>query len=838
MPFAYRKEIQPGDLRRVTDPSSLGFRTTDELDCVKQLIGQERAVNAISFGLAAAKKGYNIFVAGSPGSGRTTYAMEEMKRLAASMPAPDDWVYVHNFDEPDEPIALNVPAGRGKELASAMEKFVKDMKSALSSAFEASEYEDTNAAFVKDFQDDVNALMDELSSSAKERGFSIKRTPQGIVNLPLVEESSEQTNESEGTSEGASAHREMLPDEFERLSDEERNDIQRRSEEIAQMTLDALRAMREREKELKDKLASYESEICANASTPLLDALRSSFGGRENVDAWIDRIAKEINDNFRMFLAQGEEAEMIDLSCFSVNVLVSNDPEHGAPVIRETNPTFTNIIGKVEYESRQGYLSTDFTRIKAGAVHKANGGFLLLEAEDLLRQFMSWDALKRTLNTGEVTIENLGDTMGYIPVASLKPKAVPVDVKVVIVGTQHLFYLLNIYDPEFQKIFKIKADFEEDMPRSKDIEHSIACIVASFVKDDGKMPFTADAVAEVIDIGSRLVDDQERITTQMSKIFEILTEATEWARIDSDSIVDRRHVLKAHGEKIIRVSLLEDEYIRHYKNGVINIETSGSVVGQINGLTVITLIDHTFGHPVRISANVFMGKSGVVNIEREVNMTGPIHNKGLLTLSSYLGRKYAQDMPISVSANISFEQTYSEIEGDSASSAELYCLLSALSEKPIRQDIAVTGSVDQFGNVQAIGGVNEKIEGFFKYCSINGLTGSQGVMIPSANARHLMLSHDVVAAVERGDFHVWAVSTIDEGIELLTGTPAGALDDSGRYPDGSIHGAAKECLHSWVLRAAKFKIEIDKTLEEESANEQNNKRRAKNKKAEKKKKQN
>ena len=600
------------------------------------------------------------------------------------------------------------------------------------------------------------------------------------------------------------------------MSEDEQNAIQKKSEEIAQKTLETLRIMRDREKELKQEIKKLEAEICRNATQPILSELRDKFQDSPKLTGWIDKLEEDIVQNFGMFVAatRDENAET-DFTRFSVNVFVSNDREDGAPVIRETNPTYYNLMGKVEYESRQGYLYTDFRKIKAGALHKANGGYLMLEAENVLRQFMSWDALKRVLSSGELTIENLGEHLGYIPVASLRPEAIPINVKVVIVGTYYLYYLLNIYDPEFQKIFKIKADFESDMPRNSEMEYRLACVIAQFVSNDGKIPFTAAAVAEVIENASRLVDDQERMSTQFNKISELLTEATAWASMEKAGLVDFRHVIKAISEKINRSNLVEERYRRAFETGVIRIDTEGTAVGQINGLTVISMVDHTFGHPVRISANVFMGQEGIVNIEREVKLTGPIHNKGLMTLSSYLGRMYAQDMPISISARIAFEQTYGGIEGDSASSTELYCLLSALSGIPLRQDIAVTGSVDQFGSIQPIGGVNEKIEGFFSYCKARGLTGNQGVMIPRQNAQHLMLHYDVLDAVKAGLFSVWAVSTIDEGIELLTGVPAGARLDDGSYPAGSVHGRTKACLRSWLERSAKLKRELSKGDEAE-----------------------
>ena len=816
------KKVPLEKLRKRTEASSLGFTTTDELTRNEQLIGQKRAVSAISYALEVGQKGYNLFVVGDPGSGRTTYTLRQLKERAAKMESPDDWIYLYNFDEPGEPIAVNLPAGWGKKLASAMEDLVEDLKTNLGKAFDNSEYEDSKASLVKSFQENVGELMESLRSYAKEKNFTIKRTPQGFVNLPMIKEETakdeeaagedgETVSEENGSHEHAPAAREMQPEEFEKLSEDEQNEIQKKSDDIAVHTLETLRTMREREKDLKERIRELDGEICRTAIQPVLSELREKMPKDEKLSNWMDKLAEDVTENYGMFVAaaRDENAE-VDFTRFAVNVLVSNDPEQGAPVIRETNPTYYNLIGKIEYESRQGYLYTDFHRIKAGALQKACGGFLLLEAENVLRQFMSWDALKRVLTSGELTIENLGEHLGYIPVASLRPQAIPVNVKVAMVGTHYLYHLLNIYDPEFQKIFKIKADFESDMPRDSDMEHRLAGFIAQFVGDQGQIPFTSEAVAEVIECSARLVDDQDRMSTQFNRISELLTESTVWARVDGAKAVGLPHVKRALSERKNRSNLVEERYLRAYETGVLRIDTTGSVVGQINGLTVIYLVDHEFGHPVRISANVFMGEEGVVNIEREVKLTGPIHNKGLLTLSSYLGRMYATDMPISVTARIAFEQTYGGIEGDSASSTELYCLLSALSGAPLRQDIAVTGSVDQFGAIQPIGGVNEKIEGFFNYCSAKGLTGTQGVMIPAQNVRHLMLNDEVLEAARKGKFAIWAVSTIDEGIEIMTGIPAGEPDANGGFPADSIHGRTKVCLREWLERSAKLKRSLSK----------------------------
>ncbi len=787
----------------MTDLEAFDFQTTETLPCLGELIGQDRAVRSMAFGLEVKSKGYNIFVLGEPGSGRTTYTLEKLREKAKTQQAPDDWVYVYNFDAPNEPLAVNLPAGQAKELAVAVDELVEELKQALSKAFDNSQYEDNKAQLVKEFQERVNNLMEELRSWSKEQGFAIKRTPQGFVNIPIVREEDEEGNKTE---------REMQQEEFETLEEAEQKRLQKISEQVSQKTLEVLRSIRDEEKELKERIRELEAEICRNALQPYLADLKERFAedGGDKLKSWISSLAEDIITNFGMFVAaaRDENAET-DFTRYSVNVLVSNSPGNGAAVVWETNPTYYNLVGKVEYESRQGYLYTDFKKIVGGAIHRANGGYLVLDAEQFFRQFMSWDALKRVLRTGELNIENLGEQLGFVPVSSLRPQAIPIDMKVVIIGTRFIYHLLTIYDPDFQKLFKIKADYDVDMPRNADTEKQLACFVASYVSHEGQLAFDKEAVGEVVEWASRLAGHQDRMSTQFNRLAEIIVEASAWASSVDAGTVCRSHVVRAIEEKTFRSNLIEERFRRAFKEGTIRIDTEGKTVGQINGLTVIDLRDHAFGHPVRITANVYMGQEGIVNIEREVKMTGPIHNKGLLTLSSYLGRTYAQDMPLSLSARIAFEQTYSEIEGDSASSTELYCLLSALSGFPLLQEIAVTGSVDQFGMIQPIGGVNEKVEGFFDYCKVRGLTGNQGVIVPIQNVQNLMLKWEVLNAVEKGQFHLWAVSTIDEGIEILTGKPAGKKDfsddDDPKALEKTVHGRVRLRLQEWFRRSAELK---------------------------------
>ncbi|HHZ04830.1 MAG TPA: AAA family ATPase [Acetomicrobium hydrogeniformans] len=787
------------------------FSTTAELVSDKRLIGQERAAKAVSFGLSLNKKGFNIFVVGNPGSGRMTYAMRQIEAKAKKLPAPDDWLYMHNFENPSSPIAINMPAGQGKRFAQTMTEVIEELKSTLSKAFEDSQYEDAKAQLVKEFQEQVNELMDRLRNIAQQNGFLIKRTPQGFVNIPLVKVEED----------GKVVQREMQQEEFEALPEEEQKRLQEISEKISQHTLETLRKIRDLEKNLKDRIKELERNISRSAISPFLSELRERYGKSQKLLKWIASMEEDVIKNFNIFVAAARDENIeVDFGKYMVNVFVSNDPEDGAPVIRESNPTYYNLMGKVEYESRQGYLYTDFRKIVAGAIHRANGGYLVLEAEELLRQYLSYDALKRALKDEKLTIENLGEQLGFLPVSSLRPEPIPLNIKVVIVGTRLIYYLLSLYDKEFSELFKIKADFDVDMPRNENTEYDMAVFIAEYTQQENLLPYDREAVGEVIEYASRLADHKQRMTTQMNKITEVLVEATAWARAEGKELVEASDVKKAIKEMRYRVSLIEDRMFRAFEDGILRVEVDGERVGQINGLTVIDMREHSFGHPVRITSNIYMGHEGVVNIEREVKLTGPIHNKGLLILSSYLGKKYAQDMPLTLTARIAFEQTYEEIEGDSASSTELYCLLSSLSGYPLKQGIAVTGSVDQFGSIQPIGGVNEKIEGFFRYCKLRGLTGEQGVMIPKQNLIHLMLDHEVLEAVEEGKFHIWAIDTVDEGLEIVTGVPAGVPDESGKYPDETVHGKAKERLRFFMEEAAKLKKALQKTEREE--NNENN----------------
>jgi predicted ATP-dependent protease len=593
-------KLSPDKLRKVKVPESWGFKTTEDIRSSRGLIGQERAIESISFGLEVPGRGYNIFVSGHPGSGRTAYALERLRERARNAAAPDDWVYVYNFDEPGEPLAMHLNAGQGKHLCKALEELVSELKVTISKAFEKSQYEDAKAQHVREFQEKAGAIMDELKAWSAQKGFSLKRTPQGFVNIPLVETQDE---------EGKTVVREIQQEEFEALSDEKQKEWQSVSEEVSQRTLTSLRQIRDMEKDLKEAIGKLEAEICRAAITPCLSDIREKYVDNETLSKWFDRLTEDVIRNFGAFVTSvRDESAEVDFSRYTANLFVSNDPDGGAPVIWETNPTYYNLVGKVEYESRQGYLYTDFRRIVAGAVHRANGGFLVLDAEKVLMNFMSWEAIKRIMRTEEVSIENLGEQYGAIPVSSLRPTPITANLKVIMVGMPWMYELLQHYDPEFGKIFKIQASFDFDMPRNRSTERQMASFIAALIRKEKMLPFDAGAVSEVVEWTSRAADDQELMSVEAGKIRELIMESHTWASIQGAKRVDRTHVQKAISHKKYRSSLYQDKLTRAFATGVIRVDTKGEAVGQINGLSVIDLTDYRFGHPSRITANVYMGQ--------------------------------------------------------------------------------------------------------------------------------------------------------------------------------------------------------------------------------------
>ena len=766
-------------LRWVCDPALFGFKTTDEIANLEGGIGQERALAAIEFGLGMTNNGFNLYLAGEPGTGRSSTIRELLKKRVKDSIPPSDWCYVHNFASPDAPLALSLPAGKGSELAADLGELLEYVRANIPSALESKEYETNRVAIVEKYQEQNGEIFAALEKEAGERGFALQRTVSGLVVVPQKED------------------RNFTQEEYESLGEEERERMDRHGRELTERLNDSLRQVRENEKALKDTLAQLDRELGLSAVGHHLNPLKEKYAGFQKVLGYLESMQEDLLLNLEDFKPQASPPQIPGLRLprqeptferYQVNVLVENDPESGAPIVFESNPTYNNLFGRIENIMQMGGVATtNFTLIKPGALHRANGGYLIVDAREVLINPFAWESLKRCIRNSEIRIEDVLEQYRFMTVVSLKPEPIPLHAKIVMIGSLWIYYLLFYLEPDYRKFFKVKVDFDSQINRTPGVMQDYALFVATHCQKEGLLPFDAGAVAAMLEHASRLVEDQERLSSQFTELSDLVREASYWAAREGAQTVDRGWVRKAVEEKTYRSNRIEERLQELLAEGVILCDTAGSVVGQINGLSVMTLGDYTFGRPSRLTVRVYLGRGGMVNIEREVKLSGPIHDKGVLILTGYLGGKFARDKPLSFAASICFEQSYDGIEGDSASSTELYGLLSALSGLPIRQGIAVTGSVNQHGKVQPIGGVNYKIEGFYAVCKAKGLTGEQGVIIPSLNERNLMLSDEVVAAVASGRFHVWSVAHIDQGIEILTGVAAGKPAEDGSYPEGSVN---------------------------------------------------
>ncbi|MGZ4318639.1 MAG: Lon protease family protein [Gaiellaceae bacterium] len=787
------RELRPEELTRHVDPGTLGFETTAEVEPLVGTVGQPRALDAIESGLAMGMTGFNLFASGPPGSGRRTTVLDVIRGVAAERSAPEDWVYVYDFRNPDGPKALHLPAGRGGELARALDEFIEAARRELRRAFESEDFERRQRESLAAIQERRHALDHELEQFAAERGYALKTTATGVVTMPLLD------------------GQPLSVEKFEALPEEQRAVIQQAGKEIEERAAGYAHRLHELEKEAAQRLHELQHEVARFATGPLFRDLEDRFGEEPHVLAHLADLEREVLDNIDDFRDGAPEALALlpvpqrePMARFRANVLVANEPTNGAPVVVEPNPTYYNLLGRLEYRAAFGSMVTDFREIKPGALHRANGGFLVLDALEVLRHPFSWDALKRALKVREVRVENLGEEFSALPSASLRPAPIPLDVKVVLIGPPLVYHLLYQLDGDFRELFKVKADFAPELDWTPEHHRNYAAFVSRWVRENALRHFDRAAVARTIEYGARLCEDQEKLSARLIEISDIVSEASFWAGRAGHEVVEAADVKLAIRKKEYRSSLLEERLQELVERGTIVIETDGSRVGQANGLSILDLGDYAFGRPVRVSARVSLGRGGVASIEREIKLSGPIHSKGVMILVGYLSATYAEELPLALSASLTFEQSYDEIEGDSASSTELYALLSALSGLPLQQGIAVTGSVDQHGNVQAVGGVTRKIEGFYAACKAKGLTCAQGVLVPAANVRNLMLEAEVVEAVRAGHFHVWPVQTVDEGIELLTGVPAGEPDAAGVYPPGSVHALAQERLRRNAERLREF----------------------------------
>jgi predicted ATP-dependent protease len=783
------KELSAEQLRWRCDPEGLAFETTDDVPPLENMVGQERGVEALGFGLSLEAPGYNLFIAGPTGTGRTTTGKSQIERAARHRPAPPDWCYLHNFRDPYQPIAVPLPTGRGPELARDLEQFITTCQRAIPKAFEGEPYERRRATLLQNLQNQRDTLLKELRMVAEQLGFAIQLTPAGFVTVPL----------------GPSG-KPLSPEAFDLLPDERQADVRAKSEALHQKVDEALAVLRRLERETQEALRALDREAALFAVGPRLAGLRQKYADQPRLIEHLDAIQADLVEHLDDFRQPegGPGGHAPSFERYRANALVTHTPADGAPVVFEPNPTYYNLLGRIDYRATFGAMYTDFTFIKPGALHRANGGFLILQARDLLLSPFAWDALKRSLRDGEVRVENLGEQFSAFPTAALKPEPIPLQVKVVLIGDLFTYMLLYRLDEDFRKLFKVKAHFSHDMERSDEAVQAYAAFISGQVQAHGLLPFDRAAVARVVEYGVRLAEDQGRLATRFNAVAELVVEASYWARQAGTERVQQAHVDRALAVQERRLDLYEQEIQRLIEQGTIAIDTQSAVVGQVNGLSVLDLGDYAFARPSRITARVGMGTDGVVNLEREAKLSGPTHSKGVLILSGYLLGQYGQERPLGLSARLAFEQTYSEVDGDSASSAELYALLSSLAELPLKQGIAVTGSINQRGEIQAVGSVTLKIEGFFAVCQAHGLSGEQGVIIPEANVRHLMLKPAVVEAVARGQFHVWAIRGVDEGIELLTGVPAGARQADGSYPEGTVHARVQARLAGFAARLAEL----------------------------------
>jgi len=806
IPQSARAALPAEKLQTRCDSAALPFETTAELEPLEEIGGQRRAAEAVRFAVGMTHDGYNLFAFGPEGTGKYSFVRRYLERAASEAPTPADWCYVNNFEEAHRPKALSLPAGKACPFRDDMAQLVDELKLAIPAAFESDEHRNRKSAIQEQFKERQEEAFGKLQAHAKEHDIALIRTPVGLALAPIRD--GEVLN----------------PKEFEALPEDEKKSRRAVSEDLQKDLEGLLRQIPGWEREQRQELRDLDRETTMFAVGHLIDELKRAWQDEPEVVAHLDAVSDDVIDNAEAFLPQEAEGPQIlfggkapsgsaIVRRYQVNVIVDQtrregvrrpEPPEGVPVIYEDHPTQPNLVDRTEHIAQFGTLVTDFNLIKGGALHRANGGWLILDAHKLLTQPYAWETLKRALRSERIRIESPAESLGWSTTTTLEPEPIPLSVKIVLLGEPQLYYLLMHYDPDFRELFRVAADFASDMDRDTDGTLIYARLIGTVAARDGLKSLDRDAVARVVEHGARLAGDAEKLTTHMGTIEDVVREADFWAREDGAEIITAAHVQRAIDARVFRSDRLRERVQEEIHRGTLVIETEDARVGQVNGLAVIQLDHFAFGRPSRISCRVRLGKGEVVDIEREVALGGPLHSKGVMILSSFLSSRFAGDRPLSLSASLVFEQSYGGVDGDSASSAELYALLSALAEMPIRQCFAVTGSVDQQGRVQAIGGVNEKIEGFFDVCAARGLTGEQGVLIPEANVKHLMLRADVVGACREGRFRVHAVDTIDTGIEILTGVPAGVADASGTYPIGTINRTVARRLADFLAKARKL----------------------------------
>ncbi len=787
-------------------------KTSKDVTILEGVIGQDRAVKSMEFGLSMNAPGYNIFVLGSQGTGKSTYTQSVVSKIAAKSNVPNDWCYINNFSEWDKPLAISLPPGKGKEFQKDMDKLIANLTVYIPKAFESSNFQQQKDLLVQKVNERMSSILREIEKIATDAGFGIQQSGQKILLIPLKD------------------NRLITPDEYKELDIEKREEIDSKRTKIASEIDEKIRDGQVSQRKAEEQAMELEKQTAYKAAEPLVRQLKEKYKDIDEIVDYLEKALKDAAENHSIFRsavsvvqdefvtedqdssdhADDDEDNLFDAKIletkdsknpftrYKVNLFVNNENNEGAPVIAESNPYYYNLFGKIEYKNQMMTTMTDFTMIKAGAVQRANGGYLILQAKDLLMDPYAWDALKKALKYKQAVVENIGEQSRFIPTVTLKPQPIPLNVKVILVGS-YLYYSLLSRDEDFKKLFKVNVDFDVEMDRtSENIQHYVS-FIGSMCERENLKHLNCSAMARVIEFGSRLADNQNKLSTRFNVVGEIIYEASALAESETynSEFVDATHVEMAIKNRKYRSNMIEEKMQKQILDKKVLIDTEGEVVGQVNGLSVMNSSGYSFGLPSRITARTYSGREGIINIERETEMSGNIHSKGVLTLNGYLGGKFAQEKQLGLTAQVTFEQLYGGVEGDSASSTELYAILSSLSGIPIKQSLAVTGSVNQMGEIQPIGGVNEKIEGFFDICSLKGLTGNQGVIIPESNVDNLMLKDEVIEAVNNNMFHIYAVKKIEEGIEILTGVPAGEPNSFGEYPKDSIFYLADQKLKEY-----------------------------------------
>lgn len=786
-----KNELSYKDLKMTCNTDLFKFDTTEELESIQSGIGQDRGIKALEFGLQVDVKGYNLYLEGPSGVGKTMYTKNYLDKISKKKKVPSDWCYIYNFNNPNEPIAVSLPAGQGKDFKDDMDGFIKEIRKDIKKTFNNDDFEKEKALIKQEFEAKRSALLEKLNLDASKYNFQVKAAQNGIYMMPVVDG---KTIEEE---------------EFEKLDEQIKQEYEEKSVIVQEQIMNAISQIKEIERQSDKKISEWQSNVALLTVNVHINFLKSKYKRNKKINQFLNDVKQDVLKNIPLFLedenkqpqqpGQNPAIRKQDPCLnYRVNLFIDNSNCEGAPVIMDSNYSYHNIFGSLEYENYYGALKTDHTMLKPGLIQRANGGYIIFQAKDLLSNSMCYEALKKALRMKELGIENTADQRSSMVLVSLKPEPIPLNLKVILIGNESIYQTLLAMDSDFRKLFKIKVEFESEAPINAENLNKLAQIIHGFCEHEELPHLDKSAMGRLVEFASKLAGSHKKVSTRFDDLIQVVGEAATWAKISKSKVVTSKFIDKALEERVERVKKYDSKYLEMIKENSLLINTSGFEVGELNGLTVMSIGDYTFGKPAKITVNTYTGKSGVVNIEREVEISGPSHSKGVLILTGYLGEMFAQDIPLCLTASICFEQLYNGVDGDSASSTELYGLLSSLSGIPINQAIAVTGSVNQKGQIQPIGGVNEKIEGFFQICKMRGLDGSHGVMIPVQNIDNLQLSDEIIEAVKNKQFHIYSVSTIEEGIEVLTGVPAGKKDKDGKFPAGTVNYLVYEKLKKYA----------------------------------------